>query len=155
MNRKENKPRRGRSQIRGKMLRPRMRSFQGAGRVIRWRFLAVSWKCHDTWQIVDLGYRNESSRAFLKSLKYSLTGIILFLRVKTSRSTGLWQTDHKGGRERKTPRRRREVGSVLFSRVRDGQYKPHFFVVGSLLSVLECTKDLQNIHGKKWDQTQS
>lgn len=45
--------------------------------------------------MIDLGYRNESSRAFLKSLSCGLTGIILFVRVKTFRSIQLWRTDHR------------------------------------------------------------
>ena len=75
--------------------------FQGAGRASRWRFLAVSWKYHCTWQIAALGYRNERSRSFLKSLNCGLTGIILFLRGKTLRSIRLWRIDHREeGKER-------------------------------------------------------
>lgn len=69
--------------------------FQGVGRASRWRFPTVSWKWHCTWQIAGLGYRNESSRAFLKSWSCGLTGIILFLRVETLRSIQLWRTDHR------------------------------------------------------------
>lgn len=69
--------------------------FQGVGRASRWRFPTVSWKWHCTWQIAGLGYRNESSRAFLKSWSCGLTGIILLLRVETRRSIQLWRTDHR------------------------------------------------------------
>lgn len=79
----------------GKMLRSWGCWFPGAGREGRWRFPAVSWKCLCTWQIADLGYRNESSRAFLKSLSCGLTGIILFLRAKTLWSIRLWKTDRR------------------------------------------------------------
>lgn len=92
------------------------RTFQSGGKMLwlwmlisrcwqasRWRFLAVSRKWHCTWQTADLGYRNESSRAFLKSLSCGLTGIILFLKLKTLRSIQLWRTeDREEEREKNT-----------------------------------------------------
>lgn len=57
-------------------------------------------KSHSPWQTVDLGYRDDSFRAFLKSLNWGLTGVMVFLKEKELWSIQLWRTNHKGGRER-------------------------------------------------------
>lgn len=81
-----------------KMLR--LWRFQSACRIPGWRAPADSWKNRRAWQIVDLSYRDDSSRAFLKSLNCGLTGIMVFLRGKELWTVQLWRTNHQGGRER-------------------------------------------------------
>lgn len=124
------------------------RTFQSGGKMLwlwmlisrcwqasRWRFLAVSWKWHYTWQTADLSYRNESSRAFLKSLSCGLTGIILFLKLKTLRSIQLWRTeDREEEREReRTPRRKSGIWSRLFWPVEGQAAQVKTSAVGPLL----------------------
>lgn len=109
--------------------------FQGAGRASRWRFLTVSWKWHCTWQIAGLSYRNESTRAFLKSWSCGLTGIILFLRVKTLRSIQLWKTDRRQEEEKKNTEEEEWHLEYVFWPLRGQAARVEVYVLGPLLEI--------------------